>query len=125
MEHEMKLPICEFFHRGLGQCLEAATIPNHYSAAAILPFRNGAFKIGIRYRMVLDLNSEMLLAVGVRQTLGQRPGLECSIHFKPQIVVQPGSIMLLDDKRVWRSLADFGRGLGRLLEVPLTSVFLE
>lgn len=92
---------------------------------AILPFRNCAFKIGIRYRMVLDLNGEMLLAVSVRQTLGQRPGFECSIHFKPQIVVQPGSIMLLDDKRVRRSLADFGRGLGRLFEVPLTSVFLE
>ena len=93
--------------------------PNHYSAAAILPFRNGAFKIGIRYRMVLDLNGEMLLAVSVRQTLGQRPGFECSIHFKPQIVVQPGSILLLDDKRVRRSLADFAGGSAVFLKSRL------
>ena len=115
----MKLPICEFFHRGLAQCLETAAIPNHYSATAILPFRNGAFKIRIRYRMILDLNGDMLLAVSVRQTLGQRPGLECSIDLKPQFVVQPGSIMLLDDKRVRQSFADFSQGLGRLFEIPL------
>jgi hypothetical protein len=53
------------------------------------------------------------------------PGGLLSSHLKPQVVVQPGSIMVLDDKRVLQPFDDFGFRLRGCFEITLTSVFLE
>lgn len=75
-----------------------APIPEHDRPTAILTFRNGAFEVAIVERMILDLNCQPLVVRVERRAFGDRPGFEDAIQLEPQVIVQPGGIMFLDDE---------------------------
>src|ERR1700745_3029306 len=58
-----------------------AAVPNHDGASAILALRNGAFKVAVIQRMVLDLDCEPLVMWIEGRTLGDRPGFEDAVQF--------------------------------------------
>src|SRR6266702_886343 len=102
----------------------SAAVPQHHRAAAILAFWNRAFEIAIVERMVLDLDRQPLVAWIERRPLRHRPGLEDAVEFEPEIVMQTGRIMLLDDKAplLRRRHPSFAGGLRRLFEIAFLSI---
>ena len=59
-------------------------------------FGNGAFEIAVIERMVLDLDRQPLVVRIERGTARHRPGFEDAVEFQPEIVMQPGRVVLLD-----------------------------
>src|SRR6185437_373323 len=101
-----------------------AAIPELHGAAAILALRDRAFEVAVVERMILDFDGEPLVMRVERRAAGHRPRLEDAVEFEPQIVVQPGCGMLLDDEPppTRRRDPDIARGLLGLLEIPLLPV---
>src|SRR6516165_11818696 len=67
----------------------------------------------------------MLLAARVRHPFRNCPGFERASHFQPQIVMQAGRIVLLNDKAISGSGLLVSIWFGRLAEIPLSFVFLK
>src|SRR3954447_20964597 len=80
--------------------LPPATVPDQHGAAAIFAFRDGAFELVVFDRMVFDLHREPLLARHQTRAPRRRPALHHAVEFEPQIVVQPGGSVFLDDELV-------------------------
>ena len=89
--------------------LPIAAVPQHDRAAAILTLGNGTFEVAIIKWMVFDLDRKPLVMGIERRPFGHGPGFENAIQFEPQIVVEAGGVVLLDDK------AATGRGLHSVL----------
>ena len=104
-----------------------AAVPELHGAAAVFSGRYRAFEIAIVERMVLDLDGQPLIGWIERRAAGHRPGLEHSLPFQAQIVVQAPSVVLLHDEAQPRggSHAPIARRFGGLCEIPLASVCLE
>ncbi len=96
VQREFQVALLESFFGVVG--LPIAAVPELHCAAAILALRNGAFKIAVIERMIFHLNREALVVRIERGTAGDRPGLEDAVELEPQIVVQPGRIMCLNDE---------------------------
>src|SRR5437660_3303343 len=105
--------------------------PHH--ASAVLALRNGAFKIHIRQWMILDTDRQAHNAGPGRQAFGDGPGPQNPVSFQPQIIVQPGGVMPVNDKGVSGSADAFrlssrwgaGRRLGSFVEGSLARVRFE
>ena len=89
--------------RSLG--LPIAAVPQHDRAAAILTLGDRPFEVAIIERMIFDLDRKPLVMRVERRPFGHSPGFENAIQLEPQIVVQAGGVVLLDDE------AATGRGL--------------
>ena len=104
-----------------------AAIPQHDGAAAILVVRDGAFEIAVVQRVILDLDREPLVVRIERGSSRHRPGFEDAVELQPQIVMQPGRVMLLDHEPPLsgRRDLDVAGGLRRLAEIALLPVRAE
>ena len=101
-----------------------AAIPQLHGAAAILVVRDGAFEIAVIQRVILDLDRQPLVVGIERRPPGHRPGLEDAVELQPQIVMQPGRVVLLDHEPPLfggRDL-DVAGGLRGLAEIALLPV---
>ena len=125
-ENEMQLPFLPAFLRCFGiDHLVRAVIPNNDFAGAVVPFRDDAFKFAIVDRMILRLHSETFLGGIEGRTFGDRPRSKDASHFKPEVVVEASSVMLLDNEAV---PAPFFYGAGRFgsfVEFPFPFVFFK
>ena len=104
-----------------------AAIPQHDGAAAILVVRDGAFEIAVVQRVILDLDRQPLVVRIERGSSRHRPGFEDAVELQPQIVMQPGRVMLLDHEPplFGRRDLDVAGGLRRLAEIALLPVRAE
>ena len=106
-------------------------IPEHDGAAAILALRYRALKTAVGKRMILGPDSQAFVGGIETGSLRDGPAQEDAIQFEPEVIMQAGRIMLLDQIRqlflprrsppgnpAWRRL-------GRLAEIPLALVFFE
>jgi hypothetical protein len=69
------------FYRNWRKRLPRADIPDHDRARAVVSFRNGAFEIEIRNRMIFDLHRQTLVGRIERWSLGNGPGFQHAFHF--------------------------------------------
>src|SRR5664279_2873515 len=79
-----------------------ATVPQLHRATAILTLGNGTFEIAIVQRMVLDLDRKTLVVRIERGTTRHGPGLEDTVEFEAQVVVQARRGVALDDEALLR-----------------------
>ena len=104
-----------------------AAVPQHHRAAAILALGNGALEVAVIEGMVFHFHRQPLFGRVQRRPARHRPGTKGTVQLQPEVVMQPGRGMLLDDK------AQPGRGLDGLLaagfgghrKVPHGLVFLQ
>ncbi len=75
-----------------------AAVPQLHRAAAVLALGDGALEVAVVERVVLDLHGQALVVRVERGAAGHRPGLEHAVEFEPQVVMQPGGVVLLDDE---------------------------
>src|SRR5258705_1873984 len=99
MERKFELAAGErLLGRRIAFGLPIAAIPQLNGAAAIFSLWNRSFEVAIVERVILDFHREPLVAGIERRFLGHGPGLEYGIELEPKVVVQPGSVMFLNDK---------------------------
>ncbi len=109
--------------------LERAAVPDPHDARAVLTLRDVALKLEVLERMVLGVDREPVLLRRLRQPVRDRPRDRDTIVLEPQIPVEPGRVVLLDDeagrgRAAARALVG-SVGLGGHGEVALCPVALE
>src|ERR1044071_1765381 len=72
--------------------------PHH--TAAVFAFRNCALKIEVLDRMVFDIGGKPFYAWARWQSFGDSPRFQHSILFEPQIIVEPRSVMAMNNESV-------------------------
>ena len=115
---------------GLTQRLPGPSVPDHHRSASVFSGRNQSLEVAIVERMVFDLDGQPLLRRVEAWSLRNRPTLECTSHFEPEIVMQMAGVMLLHHKlkgrrRFLRSRRDVPLRLRRAFEVPFLPVFSQ
>src|ERR1700677_4949833 len=78
--------------------LPVTKIPNHYGAAAILPFWNRPFKASIFDWMIFHLYCQSLVSRKITRSLGNRPAFQHAMPAQPEVIMQPTRRMLLHNK---------------------------
>jgi hypothetical protein len=73
--------------------------------------------------MVLDVDGEALDCGIERGAVGECPGLEYSVHFQPQVIVETSCAMSLNKKAVLLLFSLFGRRLRSTREDAFPPVF--
>ena len=105
-----------------------APVPDDDVAAAVLALRDHALEVEVLDRVVFHVHGHAPGARVERRTLGHGPRDEDAVDLQPEVVVQPGRAVALDDEppgpRGRARDRPAGR-LGRLPEVALALVFLE
>src|SRR5690242_14454669 len=104
-----------------------AAIPQLDCAAAILSLRNRAFECSVFQRMIFDFDRQPLCRRIERWNLGNRPGFVDAIEFKPQVEMQPGRGMALNNEAQTRRLAlrDTTTRFGSDAEIAFRAVCLQ
>src|SRR5689334_19884855 len=74
-----------------------AMVPDHHGAAAVLALGNDALELVVFDRMIFDVDGEALVARHEARTARHRPAHHHTVEFQPEIVMQPGRIVFLDD----------------------------
>src|SRR5262249_12817036 len=106
--------------------LIGAVVPDLHRPGAVLARRDLALERRIVERVVLDVYRERLLAGLERYALRDRPARERAVPLEPEVVVQPASIVPLDDEdRLLRPATLRVDRLRRLLRIPLAAVLGE
>ena len=85
--------------------LPGAAIPDHHGAAAVFALRDGALERVVFDGVILDVDGEPLVVGIEARAARDGPALHDAVEFQPQVVVQPGRVMLLDDIAVRRRRA--------------------
>ena len=75
--------------------------------------------------MIFDLHGQPLVGRIERGPLWNGPRLENAFHLEPEVIVQAGGFVLLDNEAIALLLLDFRWRLRSLLEPPLALVFFE
>ncbi|MNF87253.1 hypothetical protein D3C84_697160 [compost metagenome] len=119
---------------GLGRILLGnphASVPDDDITGTVVAFGDATFKGGVIQRMVFDMHRQALDLGVQRRSLGHRPAFERTVELQPEVVMQPGCIVLLDAEKQRMGLAlstarpgNTGR-LGAFVEVPHVVVFFE
>ena len=78
-----------------GRWSHSITVPPPYS-----PLRDGALEVAVVERMVLGPHRQALVVGIEARPLGHRPALEHAVQLEPEVPVQPGRVVLLDDEAV-------------------------
>ena len=100
-------------------------IPDLDRAGAVLPGRNLAFEVGVRERVILDVDGEVSLRRGHGHSLRHRPAREDAVALEPEVVVQPPRSVALDDEAEPRPSTTVSERLGRALRVALAAIVGE
>src|SRR5205085_11892612 len=105
-EHEFEVPLPKrTFRIATVLWRPEAAIPKHDGATPVFTLGDCALEVAVVERVVLDLHGQAPVTGVEGWPFRHRPGLEDPVHLQAQIVMQPGSRMLLDDKtRVFRRL---------------------
>lgn len=125
LQGELEVAFCQRLLRALISFrFPIAPIPEHDRAAAVLTFRNGAFEVAIVQRVILDLDCQPLVVRVEGWAFGDSPGFKDAIELEPQVVVQPGGIMFLDDEATAIATGELriAARLRRLLKVALRPI---
>ena len=103
--------------------VERALVPDRHRAGAVLTLRDLAVELEVLERVVLGAHREPVVRWIRRNAVGDRPRREHAVVLEPQIPVQAGGVVLLDDEPVPVAVAgvDAG-GLRRGVEVALGAV---
>src|SRR5205085_238960 len=83
----------------------SSVIPDHHSAAAVLAFRNDAFKLRVVNRMIFNLHREPPDFRIERWTFRHGPRLQHAVDLETKVVMQLRGAMLLDDVQAARACA--------------------
>jgi hypothetical protein len=113
---------------GIVDRLPGALVPQHDGAAAILPSGYNALEASVFQGMVFDMNSEPFVGRIEAGAFGDRPALGRAVELEPEVVMQPGRVVLLDQiaQPACPSLADrCAFRLRGLREVALGMIALE
>ena len=109
LQRELEIALRQRLLGGLRSIgLPITAIPQHDRAAAILTLGDRPFKVAIIEGMIFDLDRKPLVIGIERRSFGHSPGFENAIQLEPQIVVELGGVVLLDDE------AATGRWLDRI-----------
>ena len=100
-------------------------VPHHHSAGAVITFRNNAFEIEIRNRVIFHLHGQTFVPRIERRPFGHRPRFQHAFHLQAEIVVQPARAMPLHHKPVSTFFLNLGRRFRSVGKAPLTFVFFE
>ena len=107
---------------------ERADVPQHHAARAVVALGNVAFEVAIADRVILDMHRQLLRQWDLGWALWNGPALQRAADLKPQIVMQAGRVVALDEQTPLRVLGRFDgcRGrFGRVLELAFANVLLE
>ena len=105
--------------------LPGAPVPDDDVAGAVLLGGDDALEVEVLDRVVLDVDRHPPDGRVERGALGHGPGHEHALDLQPEVVVEPGRPMALDDEAPGRAGDGGGRRLRGLGEVALATVFLE
>ncbi len=122
LEFEMAvcIPLC-----GIAKRIPCPAVPHHHRAAAIRPFGNDPFEVGIGEGVILDMNRESFVARIQTRPFGHRPALQGAAEFKAKVVMQPPCSMLLHHEAAVNALHDRSARLRRRPEIALRPVSLQ
>ena len=97
--------------------------PHH--TAAVFAFGNRAFEMDVFQRMILHIDRQPHDAGPRRQPFGNSPRFQDAVLFQSQIIMQPGSMMPVNDKSASRSphLIGWGEGRRRRLRCLVEAAF--
>jgi hypothetical protein len=107
--------------------LERAVVPDLDGAGAVVARRDLALECRVVEGMVLDVDGERTLAGLQGDALRDGPGRERAFQLEPEVVVEPPSVVALDDedRLLLAALALRRERLGRGAAVPLLFVFTQ
>src|ERR1700729_1654867 len=107
--------------------LPIAAVPQLNRAPAVFAFGDCAFKITVIERVILNFYRQPLVARIKRWPLGYSPRLENTVQFETKVVVQSGSVMLLNHKAWTFRNADLAPAarLRGFREITLCLIFRE
>ncbi len=94
MQRELQIALLESPFRIVG--FPIAAVPELHRAAAILPLGDGAFEIAVIQRMIFHLDRQPLVVGIERGAARHRPRLEHAVKLQPEVIMQPGRIVLLN-----------------------------
>ena len=100
VELELELPVVDGTGRvgGVRVGTVGAPVPDDDVARAVLAPRDDALEVEVVERMVLDVDREPPLARVEARPARDRPGREHALHLEPEVVVEGGGAMTLDDE---------------------------
>src|SRR5688500_14784179 len=105
--------------------LPGAAVPDHHGPAAVFTLGNRALEFVVFDRVILHMHREPLLAGNEARAAGHRPALHHAVKFKPQIVMQPGRGMLLNDESIAPAFSGLAARLRRDPEAAFGPVGLK
>ena len=100
-------------------------VPYDDRAAAVFALGDRALEIGVFQRMVFDSDGKALFARNEARATCYRPALQHAVESQPEIVVQPGRVMLLHDKEIALRDRRGALGLRRRREIALPAIGFE
>src|SRR5580704_678422 len=105
--------------------LPSAAVPDDHRARAIFALRNVSLEIKVFERVVLGADRKPLVADREARAFGDRPAFQDSVHFEPQVVMEPARRVFLNDE--FSALAPGSRTcrLRSPGEVALPGIFFE
>ena len=121
---EVELALLQAFVR-IADRRPCAPVPHDDGAAAVFAFGDRSFEIGVFQRVVFDGDREPLFAGYEARAASHRPALQNAVQRQAEIVVQPGRVVLLNDKDVAHLVRRAPSRLGCRREVPLASIGFE
>src|SRR4051812_29473699 len=123
MQTKLEVATLELFFSGdVAEKFICPAVPEQHASGTIIPCWDGAFKVAILNRMILNMHGQALLFGIQSRAFGHGPGLQHAAHFQPQIVVQAGSAMSLNAKAVSLFFELCRRRLWRLGKAPFAGV---
>ena len=120
LQPELQLPCGEIGSR-VAQWLPGAGVPDLHRAGAVVAFGDGAVKVGVVDRVVLDPHRQALVGRIERGPFRHRPTPQHAVMLQPEIPVQPARVVLLHDEP--RGLAAGSAGSASAPASPQSSVW--
>src|SRR5439155_22545382 len=106
--------------------LVGALVPDLDSTGAVLALRDLALESRVVERVILDVDGERPLARLERHALRHGPACEGAVTLETEVVVEPASVVALDDEdRLLAAFLALAEGLRGLFWVPLAPIFLQ
>ncbi len=120
VQDEMQMPFLQCLARVLaGDRLPGAVIPQHHRPAAIFLFGNRTLEIAISERVILGPHRQPLVLGIETWPLRHRPAFQDTVQLQPEIIMEAGGVMLLDDEALPTRPPALPLGLARLAEIAL------
>ena len=100
VEPELEAPFLVGRARVVADGRPGAAVPEQHGAAAVLPLGDDPLEAAVVDRVVLDVDGQPLLAGVEARPLGHGPAPQHALHLQPEVVVQAGRGVFLDDEGV-------------------------